>query len=202
MVHKPTGRLWEEEDESCEDGCRDDLDTKRNAPLPIIGVVLDCAVGSIRGGSSSETNEQLLQTSQSPTDRWVSDFGLVQRNDHGYHADTTSCAEAAAKHVTEVLSRGLQSASKAEDERANYNGSAAAELIGDETGKSSTTECSSGEDGDDRTAVTGPRQQRSASLGSESSWEKSGTYVSLAEGLLNVFAKEDEPIHPPMTPRS
>lgn len=83
---------------------------------------METSISNEARNQSTDTQHELLQGRQPSSNTRMSNFGLVQRRQHGKHADTHSSKESTTEHVVDILSTGLYATTQKEDKTADDNG--------------------------------------------------------------------------------
>ena len=81
-------------------------------------------VSDERRDQRANSQHELLQRREAPSDTRVGDLGLVQRREHCKHSYPHACEESPSVHVMNVLSASLDRASKEEDDATSEDGGA------------------------------------------------------------------------------
>lgn len=71
MIDEPTRTLREEQDQSCENDCGDNLDAERYPPLRVVFEVGIAAICRPSGDKSADSKHELLKTRHTSSDRRV-----------------------------------------------------------------------------------------------------------------------------------
>ena len=82
------------------------------------------AISDERRDQRANSQHELLQRREAPSNTRVGNLGLVQRREHCKHSYPHACEESPSVHVMNVLSASLDRASKEEDDAACEDGSA------------------------------------------------------------------------------
>ena len=117
LGHEPSWRLGEEHDEESEGNSRSDLKT---------------------GNESANTEEELLESSESASNGRVGDLGLVEGSKKRKHADTDTGKETTGHHHALVGSSGLENTTDDEDDGTHHDSGSSRESIGNERRRNAT----------------------------------------------------------------
>ncbi len=156
LAHEPTRRLGEEHDEEGERNSGSDLKTKGESPLEDgAGLVKTAAVDNETGDKSTNTEEELLESSEPSSDGRVGNLGLVERGKERKHTNTDTGEETTGHHHTLVLSCGLENTTENEDDGTDHDGETTREGIGNERGWDATNEGTEQHRTDDESDIVG-----------------------------------------------
>lgn len=108
----------------------------------------------LTGKSGSNTKHQLLQASDSASNRRMGDFGLVHGHDHDEDTDTESSHSSTGVKERQVLACCLQGTAEAENNSANHDGKSSTQYVTEGTSCRSSEESTSSEEGHDSTATS------------------------------------------------
>ena len=84
------------------------------------------AISDERRDQSANSQHELLQHREAPSNTRVGDLSLVQGREHGKHSDAHACQEPSGIHIVDVLRAGLDAAAQEEHDAACEDRKAAA----------------------------------------------------------------------------
>lgn len=104
------------------------------------------SVARLTSYTGTNTQHELLKTSDTTTDSRMSNLRLIWRNDHDQKPNTKTSDGSTRVEVADVTSASLECSTETEDGSTDEDGHTTAEFVASKTSKASTEESAAGEE--------------------------------------------------------